>query len=272
MSEAKKEEIVLRSTEPTKAQDIRLHVPPTWSVGQLKEYISQEHPRHPNPSEQVLIYHGKVLSESEAPLEKILRKLETEGHHTMHLVFRGGQTIAQSESVPNLGDVPDGHPDPDVTSTGDAASSRGHLEGAPVNPPEGSPSAITQQTSPMVALPVVMVNPIVNAAYNAALAAVYQPKGDTPVQSASGDPSGSGSGVGHSSEAVQNVQQPMVPAIAFFPLGIPVLVPAAAQNQGFQVGQSTQATQQQPQPPVQPMQRRPPPPPMGNQYHYVMIT
>lgn len=186
-------EVVLRSPDPAKLKDLTLTVPLRWRVQDLKWLISAEHPQRPSPSQQVLIYCGKVLSDGDAPLAKILRRPEPEGRYTLHLAIRSEEPLTQSASAPNLGDI------------------------------RATSSAVPTSASPVVALPVVMVNPIVSAAYNAAVAAVYadpgRDRGTSPAQ--------------------QNPNQPMVPAIAFFPLGIPVLVPAqAAQNPGFQIGQA----------------------------------
>jgi len=89
------------------------------------------------------------------------------------------------------------------------------------------------QNQAQLMMPVMMVNPIVSAAYSAAMAAVYNPQAGTSAQPTVLRDQAQGSS--------SNPQQPMVPAIAFFPLGIPVLVPANAQNQGFRLGQESTA-------------------------------
>lgn len=207
-----------------------------------------DHPQRPAPSQQVLIHCGQVLSDSEAPLVKVLRRPEPEGPYTLHLAVRNEETLTQSASAPNLGEM---------------------------NAPARSTAETATTSAPVMALPIVMMNPIVNAAYNAAVAAVYHPNSPGNAQG-SVHPSPTvlqppslrdlGGSTSVQGNAVPNANQPMVPAIAFFPMGIPVLVPAAAQNQGFQIGQTASPVQmqfrqqqQQQQQPNQPrnIQRRP---------------
>lgn len=221
---------MLRNPDPTRLKDLKLSVPLRWSVKELKRLISIEHPQRPPPSQQVLIHCGKVLSDGEAPLAKVLQHPELEGPYTLHLAIRNEESLTQSASAPNLGEV----------------------NAAPRNTTE-----MPTTSAPVVALPIVMMNPIVSAAYNAALAAVYNPNAGSSQTTPSAvlqPPSLRENTTGTTSAQpnVPNANQPMVPAIAFFPLGIPVLVPAAAQNQGFQIGQTAAP------PPVQSQFRQPP--------------
>lgn len=155
----------------------------------------------------------------------------------------------------------------------------------------GSNLAVVPQGA--VAVPYMMVNPVVSAAYSAAFAAMstgnapaaqvpmpgagmqtFPPPPTVPPQdssssnhqsqaSTSGEPQPHpqppAGGPAHQQQTQSqqqavagNAQQgglpPLIPAIAFFPLGVPVLVPAANPPQGFQI-QNQYVQQQQQGPP-----------------------
>lgn len=219
-------QIVLRSSDPTKLKDLSLTVPLKWNVENLKQLITAAHPQQPQPGEQVLVYQGQVLYDLQAPLKKILKFLEKGEPHVIHLVLRNEATPSTSRQ----------------TETGERSEAPAANEAPPVT-----------TGSSMVALPVVMMNPIVTAACNAAMAAVYRQGGNaetTPLRiPLPPDPSQPSSSSSNSNLQQNPQQQPMVPAIAFFPLGIPVLVPAAAQNQGFQIADHLQRQNPQRHPP-----------------------
>eukprot|EP00210_Caulerpa_lentillifera_P006202 g5926.t1 len=215
-------DVIVRSQEPTKYKDLHFCVSVTCTVSSLKTLISERHPRRPSIDEQVLICNGRVLKNNETPFQETLNR-SGEGPINLHLVLKLKESPSSSSSNP--------------------------LNQAPQQ-------SSTANSPPVVAVPYMMMNPVVSAAYNAAIAAVYQnpesarggsmqlPGGGFPVLSpapipSTGSPSSSNSTAGPSTGS-QTTQNQMVPAIAFFPLGIPVLVPAAAamQNQGFQIGQT----------------------------------
>lgn len=202
-------DVVVRSQDPSKYKDLHLRVTPSCTVSALKTLISESHPRRPTAEEQVLICEGRVLKNGEVELREVFRRLES-GHCNLHLVLKPKEPLPQSSSAPNL-----------------------------QQPVQQTPASTPRP--PVVAVPYMMMNPVVSAAYNAAFAAVYQQPGvqGGGIQLPVGSPVIGGAGPSSSeapSTTGQIQQNQLVPAIAFFPLGIPVLVPAA-QNQGFQTGQ-----------------------------------
>lgn len=67
-----------------------LEVDPEWTVGQLKELIGREWPSQPKPSDQRLIYAGKLLDRDCCVLSTILRT-EMNDEHTLHILLKSLQ-------------------------------------------------------------------------------------------------------------------------------------------------------------------------------------
>merc|ERR1712071_473425 len=78
----------------------------TSDVFQLKTYLQDQYPTKPKPTEQRLIYSGKLLLDHEI-LKDFLRDLDSEPMHTIHLVY----TLTHSsgdvpeQSTPNMTNV-----------------------------------------------------------------------------------------------------------------------------------------------------------------------
>jgi len=73
-------------TPHVKLPDLIFSCEATSNVFQLKTYLQDQYPSKPKPSEQRLIYSGRLLLGHEI-LKDFLRNLDTELTHTIHLVY-----------------------------------------------------------------------------------------------------------------------------------------------------------------------------------------
>ncbi|GMH45858.1 hypothetical protein BSKO_13821 [Bryopsis sp. KO-2023] len=287
-------DVLIRTTTPGTSKDLTLKLELATTVAGLKDIIRAEHKDSPAPKDQVLILAGKVLKDADATLGEVLLKLlHTGGPHSIHLVVKetdpapakfkfserswssngtgaggsgsgdgrgssgSGSASATSRQRDGAGTstrsttfrrVPRSRPTPEPSSS----------ISAPPPQPQASNVAVVPQGA--VAVPYMMVNPVVSAAYSAAFAAMSNGNAHAPLPgmsvpslasvsppstTAGAQPQASTSGaVGQSEQRQQGLGQPpqqalppFIPAIAFFPLGVPMLVPAATPPQGFQVHQ-----------------------------------
>ncbi|KAI8058657.1 uncharacterized protein B0P05DRAFT_559357 [Gilbertella persicaria] len=70
------------------------------TIANLKESIESVHPQHPLPSNQRIIYNGKLLEDSDTLLN-ILKKVDKEVHPIFHLVVKPSvQSLKQAPLKP----------------------------------------------------------------------------------------------------------------------------------------------------------------------------
>ena len=77
------------------ARDI--DAPLDWTVLQVKQDVEKNWPEHPSPTDQRLIYSGKLLDE-ESKLKDVLRLDEGWANHTIHLVCRQLSAMATARA------------------------------------------------------------------------------------------------------------------------------------------------------------------------------
>ncbi|XP_051884536.1 homocysteine-responsive endoplasmic reticulum-resident ubiquitin-like domain member 1 protein isoform X2 [Pristis pectinata] len=89
--------LVVKAPDQTQG-DQRLLVELGWTVQRLKTFLSEQYPSHPTPSDQKLIYSGKLLP-NHLLLRDVLRK--SDQYHTIHLVcnVKSGTKSTQAASV-----------------------------------------------------------------------------------------------------------------------------------------------------------------------------
>lgn len=281
-------DILIRSATPGKGKDINLCLDADSTVDDLKKIIQEKHVCTPHPNEQVVIHGGKVLRDGKASLREIVR-IGTHGQpgpFSFHLVVQGKEAASIAEGKQPLHKAGEGS----STATSSVAPSGGSGPGtsfhAPpqrmdgpstpstLHPPQHQRRRGAQNVAMVppgaVAVPYMVVNPVVSAAYGAAFAAVNN---GAPAEQSAGTsqpqvpqmpnilpqnapwgalgnmpqaPGGLGSAPtldplqqqqqqGQAAAGGQAGYPPLIPAIAFFPLGVPVLLPATAPPQGFQI-------------------------------------
>lgn len=294
-------QVYLLIRSPDNICDLNLKADLGWTVAQLKDIIQQKCDSHPAVNEQVLIHAGKVLKDPGASLREVLRTVDGPGPYSMHLVIQNeriGHQNRRGAAAPRgmrtHADRPGGTASGGghrwghrrrATHTQDGAFGQASIA---VHPAEAERAGmdiprtdirgqIAMVPSGTMAVPCMMVSPVVLAAYNAAVAAITNSvtegrvhvgggpsQGDCAASSGTGAQSGqqsnpfvfaqnlsdaqrqihqlskawqpqSSQGTGNDAQLLQHNMAlwrmpfgaPFIPAMAFFPLCIPMVVPAA---------------------------------------------
>lgn len=271
-------QLLIRNANPVRGKDLILDLDERVTLRELKSRIQNEHGSKPPPHEQVLIHAGKLLKEDSVTVGEVVRKgtHDQAGPFSFHLVIQGKNGGASQAPKPEVPSRPVGVPagtnarmgggavNPNIMQgAGTVAGGRTPLGPQPVQQGVRLPSNMTMvPQGAAVALPYMVVNPVVSAAYGAAFAAVnngvptqvqasnpaqlptmpyMSPSWCIPGQVPQTTPATSGSDVPQQQQPQPVLGPgptgfpPLIPAIAFFPLGVPIEVPANAAPQGFQV-------------------------------------
>lgn len=283
-----KVDILIRGISPGDSKDVKVCLVISTTVDGLKKVVQEHHIDKPPPDVQILIHAGKVLKDGAVTVGEIVKHgLHGQtGPFGFHLVIKGKDAASPTAGKQPVRKTVEGSGGGSGSAgSGPGPSSAGPSYRAPAQrmegplPPGGQPHQqqsvcppqnVAMMPSGAVAVPYMVVNPVVSAAYGAAFAAVNSgglnghpngvnssqgtsmlpmpfmappwtvpgqvPQAPAPASSStsSSDPSlpqaQQGSGVSIS----QPTFPPLIPAIAFFPLGVPMLVPATAPPHGFQ--------------------------------------
>lgn len=282
-----KVDILIRGISPGDSKDVKVTLAVTTTVDGLKKIVQEHHTNKPSPDEQTLIHAGKVLRDGAATIGEIVKHgvHGQTGPFSFHLVVKGKDA---SPTIPGKlpsrkvldeprggGSMGGGAGPSGADSSYRAPSQRfeGQLPpgGQPLEQQSTSPAQnVAMMPSGAVAVPYMVVNPVVSAAYGAAFAAV-NPNGSNSHANGANTPQGTSmlpmpfmtppwtvpgqlpqpapasTSTSSSDPTLLPTQQnggtnisqpafpPLIPAIAFFPLGVPMLVPATAPPHGFQV-------------------------------------
>ena len=74
--------LIIKSPSIAESDSLRLQVPLNGTVRQIKEALQQQHPEHPAPSTQRLIFAGRLLQDSSNTAD-VLRQVRAP-RHTPH--------------------------------------------------------------------------------------------------------------------------------------------------------------------------------------------